>query len=156
MTSASEMPSNDSCRATRQFPNLPGCRVGRLSRAPPSVGSLELWEILDNPAGLLRYWLEEQYGGYPTKGEALVDATCDLLEVERGGLEGNMATLRLGVRLSELCGQVRRDVAELPEHLHPQLLLADLNTWTRFCTATSAILTSTRRRAPTSSPRYVN
>lgn len=76
---------------------------------------------------MLRHWLEEKYGQFPNKGEALVNATCDILGVERSSLEGNMAALRMGVQLSELCRQVRRDAAELPEHLHPQLLLADFH-----------------------------
>lgn len=79
---------------------------------------------LDNPAGRLRYWLE-QVSTWPNKDEALVVAACGVLGQDANTTEGRVAVMRLGTMLADLCGDVKVDVAHLPDFLHPDLLMAD-------------------------------
>lgn len=79
---------------------------------------------MDNPAGRLRYWLE-QISTWPNKNEALVVAGCGRLGKDANTVEGRVAVMRLGAMLADLCAEVRAEVAHLPDFLHPDLLLSD-------------------------------
>lgn len=78
----------------------------------------------DNPAGRLRYWIQ-CFAVYPNKGEAIVVAACSMLDEDPNETSGRVAVMRLGAQLSDLCSEVRSEVALLPEYLHPEMLLSD-------------------------------
>lgn len=79
---------------------------------------------MDNPAGRLRYWID-QLQSWQNHNDAIVVAACSLLGLDQNTVEGRVATMRLGAMLADLCFEVRKEVAQLPKYMHPDLLLSD-------------------------------
>lgn len=79
---------------------------------------------MDNPAGLLRHWLE-RIAEFPDKSQALSVAGAALIEESHETVSGRMAVTRFGGQLAELCEAVRSEAALLPDYLHPDMLLSD-------------------------------
>lgn len=79
---------------------------------------------MDNPAGLLRFWLHEQLNNMD-HARALFEAAAEVIKADHDTLAGRMEVLQFGARLADLCVEVRFEVGQLPPELLPDLLLAD-------------------------------
>lgn len=81
---------------------------------------------MNNPAGRLRYWIS-RFDAYPHRDRAVSVAAAEFLGHEESpeDFAAQVAFMWLGTSLAETCHEVRREVALLPDYLHPEMLLSD-------------------------------